>query len=204
MRRFLHLVLAVALGCSAGWAFRRVPVGTVAASMPGTVTTDVPLQLPSPQSEVAQGKLSELPAPPLPEAVPTGWAVRGKRIVVQMSDGTTRTDRDKEVALIYPNSVTLRGRKYYLGSGAKRAPASPVQPGAVAQGAPGVAVVSSGDRVPPVAGNATHEGSQVQPVASPIPSPASGGDVSTDSTFLPPDKYGVQKLRDPKASAFRR
>lgn len=61
-----------------------------------------------------------------PQVYPTGYCVRGKRVIVQMSDGTTRTERDKELSNIERNSVTLDGKKLFLkGSGAGSAPARP-------------------------------------------------------------------------------
>lgn len=47
---------------------------------------------------------------------PTGYLRRGRRVIVVMSDGTTRTDRDTELEAVERNSITLSGRKLFLRS----------------------------------------------------------------------------------------
>lgn len=62
-------------------------------------------------------------APAYGEVYPVGYVVRGRKVTVQMSDGTTRTDRDAEVSAVERNSVTIDGRKLFFRA-APRLPAS--------------------------------------------------------------------------------
>jgi hypothetical protein len=66
--------------------------------------------------------------PPEPEIWPVGYIARGPRVIVVMSDGTRRTDRDRELEAVEINSVTLSGKKLYrrprAGSGVGATPVS--------------------------------------------------------------------------------
>lgn len=45
---------------------------------------------------------------------PTGFVIMGRKVTVQMSDGTTRTERDDEMTRIERNSVTISGQKMFI------------------------------------------------------------------------------------------
>lgn len=50
-----------------------------------------------------------------PAAVyPVGYVKRGNRVNVSMSDGTTRTERDRELTRVERNSITLDGQKLFF------------------------------------------------------------------------------------------
>jgi hypothetical protein len=71
------------------------------------------------------------------EVFPTGYVARGRKITVQMSDGSVRTERDTELSNVERNSVTLDGRKIFI------RPHSDKSPQTVGAKAEAVAVLSS-------------------------------------------------------------
>lgn len=90
---------------------------------------------------------------------PTGYIVLGAMINVQMSDGTVRTERDKELQGIQRNSVTLAGEKLFIRPAHRQ---------------PGVATSSA---------FAPDAGLQVQPVASAAGPVASSWRLDPDGVY---------------------
>lgn len=64
-----------------------------------------------------------------PVPYPTGYVLKGTKITVQMSDGTTRTESDRELTSITRNSATIYGTKHFFRPAPK--PISPPSPASV-------------------------------------------------------------------------
>lgn len=65
-----------------------------------------------------------------------GYAVRGSAVNVFLSDGSTLTEKDKDLERIERNSVTIRGQRYALKAPPRPTPTSPESPGLSPQGNP--------------------------------------------------------------------
>lgn len=113
----LFLVLPL-LGSKAGGAVVEHAVGgskkEAATSSPALPVLGVPQPVPVAYSPAPAVAPLSAPVASSAEPHPVGYAVMGRRITVQMSDGTTRTERDVELANVERNSVTISGRKLFL------------------------------------------------------------------------------------------
>jgi len=121
---------------------------------------------PSPASSDPGDSRGYPPAPDVAAPHPVGYIVGRGRVQVVMSDGTSRTERDPELGVLQRNSVFLDGKKQFI----RARFAATVPPPSAA------AVVT----LPPEHVNPQELRSQV----------GGGG------SWLPPDGYGVVRLRD--------
>lgn len=158
MRRFLLVPLAALIGVAFALVFRHFFPAKMVHSAP-------PIETPS---RKAGGSMDGEAAQPTSrpaahvEPWPTGYVALGRRVTVQMSDGTTRIERvdsasrdarlgsrnrHGEVTDIDRNAVVIDGEKKFLKPSAR--PASPVNTPVQASGAPS-APTSSGFPVPVV------------------------------------------------------
>lgn len=136
MRRLFTLLLAALLGACAAAAVRYL--------FPPSIQTVETGDAAQAQRDAAPASTASDPAQPAePETTyPTGYAVRGLRAVVQMSDGTTRIEYQPtpgrtarlglrnehgEVTDIDRNAVVIDGRKMHI-KPAPRPRGSPVWP----------------------------------------------------------------------------
>jgi hypothetical protein len=110
----MKLVLFILLGIGAGLGVRSF------VSKPDPVKPVEPAPAPAQPLEIqASSRPAPLPVAPLNPVFTEplevrGYAVRGRRVIVQLSDGSTLIETDKELTEISRNSVTISGKKYAL------------------------------------------------------------------------------------------
>jgi len=111
MRRFLRLLVAsiiaalVAVGVRALVPDRSAPASESPAPEPPKIE---PAQVdPLPSGAPSRGREEEPP-------YPTGYVLAGGRITIQMSDGTTRTERDDALSRVERNYVVLDGETLHF------------------------------------------------------------------------------------------
>jgi hypothetical protein len=124
MRFVLRIVLGALIGVGLGLSARAVFKPSPSSSQA--------------KQEVEPQASDSKPAAPVPllgdgvereetSLYPTGYVVKGMTINVIMSDGTVRTERDKEMGTVERNSVILDGKKVFIKPAKKEAkPDSPV------------------------------------------------------------------------------
>ena len=135
MRRFLFIILASFIGCAIGVASRHLFHAKASKVAPDGVAERDAQHAPATVADATA------PATVLKEApYPTGYAVKGKKVFVQMSDGTVRTEQDKELESVRRNSITIAGKKLFFKPAPRLSMASaqqvPQNPANAAQPAP--------------------------------------------------------------------
>jgi len=112
-RGSLRLSLAAVLGVLIAWPLRAF---LTSAPAPVEVQTSADASSkPEADDASAPATPSRSSKPPVESPpYPTGYAVLGRKVIVQMSDGTTRIERDAQLSSIERNSVTINGEKLFI------------------------------------------------------------------------------------------
>lgn len=174
MRRFIHLLLAAVLGSSLGILARRAttapaPMEAVPEVREAQKGLGAPAALPG---RVAVGH-EEVPP------YPTGYVALGRRVTVQFSDGTTRTEVDPELDEVHRNGVILSGRKLFF---------RPAPRAAATQG-PAVSAAASSSPEP-------SQGDTVSPYPPPPAEPSSSWQMHSDGVLrLTPSAQAAMRAR---------